>query len=197
MTIPGSLGPALVLSLCWHCPHGIKHDPVWLHGREQGAIITAAVAPGSLLSRANGPAMRCTDPRWHRALPSGCLRALPCPRSLCLCATSSVHPWPPVPSSALAHPQLLLCPGDADGDRLVQRGRGLWGSWEGLSTARTPRKPPSTSREWGNAVTHPPRSKSLPASCQQRVRFAQGPASATAAAKRVLWWDLGTFLLGN
>lgn len=47
------------------------------------------------------------------------------------------------------------------------------------------------------AITHPPRSESLPASCWQRMRFAHGPASATAAAKRVLWWDLRTFLLGN
>lgn len=39
--------------------------------------------------------------------------------------------------------------------------------------------------------------KIAPALCRQWERFAQGLASATAAAKRVLWWDLGTFLLGN
>jgi len=44
--IPRSLGPVLVLSLCWHCPHGVEDAPAWLHGKEQGSVITALVAPG-------------------------------------------------------------------------------------------------------------------------------------------------------
>lgn len=84
-----------------------------------------------------------------------------------LCVMSPPHSL--VLSPVLSRPQLLLCPGDGDG--LVQRGWELWGSWECLSTARTPRKPPSTSREWGDTVCLRPQpdlpQQQLPPSPQQ------------------------------
>lgn len=88
---------------------------------------------------------------------------------------------------------------------LVQRGWELWGSREGLSTARTPRKPPFTSWLWGDAVCLRPQPNlpqqqlpTLPAANRSQLCAGEvGPGSTMAAAKRVLWWDLGTFLLGN
>lgn len=99
--------PALVVSLRWCCPHGINDAHMWLQGREQSSIVTTVVAPGSLLSMANGPATGLVDPHWHRASPSGYLRALPHPCSLPLCATSSVPPVPtavPSPGTSPAAP---------------------------------------------------------------------------------------------
>lgn len=87
----------------------------------------------------------------------------------------------PLLSPALAHPQLLPCPGDDDGDGLVQRGQGI-GVSGGAEHGQVPQEAPSASQEWGDAVwlrLQPdlsrqrlptlPRSKSLPASCRQRA----------------------------
>lgn len=96
-----------------------------LHGRKQGSIGTTVVAPCSVLSTANGPDTKPTDPRWHRALPFGCLCALPCPCSLCLFATSSVCPWSPVPCPVLSHPQLLPTLRGCGGGQTGAEGHGI------------------------------------------------------------------------
>lgn len=67
-------------------------------------------------------------------------------------------------------------------------------SQQGLSTARKAGKPPGSREALCSSgcpspepTAHPSCSKLLPASGRHWVRFAQGPASATVAAKRVLW----------
>lgn len=117
-----SPGPS---ALCWCHPcacTGIKDASMCLHRRKQGSIITAVVAPRSVLSTANGPDTKLMDPHWRRALPFGDLHALPCPCSLCLCATSSVYPCSPEPCSVLSHPQLLPRSGDVEGGQAGAEG---------------------------------------------------------------------------
>lgn len=145
-----------------------------LHRRKQGSIITAVVAPCSVLSTVNGPDTKPMDPRWHRALPFECLHALPCPCSLFLCTTSSVCPWSPEPHWVLSDPQLLPHSRHVERGQTGAEGHGVVEVSEGSEHSQNSWGASSASRGWGDAVqlrlqpdrprqqfTHRPRGKSL------------------------------------